>query len=702
MEAKKCVKWSKDSLLFFESHDANSVDLYLIISYNCISQSGRGLEELVNAINSDGIREKVRKLNILDTSYLYRHTIPAFLRYEDPNIPTQWFLENKEILKKLEVETVLEFWSSGINSELFKKWHKQILLDYNGDEDRKGLVQSFRDAVIADAAIASYKMKSDLNKCIDFILEECAHTCAYFGETTNLVYPMKITRALSNVSERYKKNINHLRYRASVQAHNNIDELSIDLDGLNREIVSFMKEKVTNVNFFVMDKEGNHIYKNYAYDSIVGNVMNFERFDPKSWKTSLEVMNTRKQMIVEEEYSGNHYLSVKAPLIIDDDVKGIIGLAIDITDRKKSEELERKNELQRLQLNKQAEFKTFVGQVAHDIIFPISALETFVNRNELPGKEHIALREVISKIKNIGGLLLDRYKQGEKVAYDLKEQHVLVPLILSEIVDQKRAQINNDNIKINFSFDSSDNFSFIIGDQVTFGRMVSNLLNNAVESMREGLVEIFMKNEGEEIKLIFQDNGIGMPLEMLEKINNRLKVGTTKKTGSGLGLEQVMKTVAMYNGNLEVSSERGVGTRFTISFPKASKPDYIADEIILEKGTTVIVLDDDSSIFPTWEEKLKNYKNEIELKFFTHHAEARKFIDFFFCNDRRKLFLFSDYDLRGQCTDGLWFVLENKMQDRALLVTGVHNDLTFQEKIENSKLKILPKQFLSTVSVKVS
>jgi hypothetical protein len=57
-------------------------------------------------------------------------------------------------------------------------------------------------------------------------------------------------------------------------------------------------------------------------------------------------MKTRKQVIVEEKYKGTHYLSVKAPLMIHGKVEGVIGLAVDMTDRKKAEELENKLKMQ--------------------------------------------------------------------------------------------------------------------------------------------------------------------------------------------------------------------------------------------------------------------------------------------------------------------------------------------------------------------
>jgi hypothetical protein len=141
---------------------------------------------------------------------------------------------------------------------------------------------------------------------------------------------MKVSLPVINLAERYNVDINHLKYRASMQTQNSPDHVSIDVEGVNKEVVTFMRDKNSNVNFFVMDKYGNHIYKNYAYDKIVGDT-NFSRLDPEFWEISLEIMRKRERRIIEGKApNGNIYMSLKAPLILNVKVEEVIGLAIDI------------------------------------------------------------------------------------------------------------------------------------------------------------------------------------------------------------------------------------------------------------------------------------------------------------------------------------------------------------------------------------
>ncbi|MDR2399946.1 MAG: hypothetical protein LBD61_05930, partial [Endomicrobium sp.] len=89
MLTERLIKWSKESKEFFEKAEDNSIVLDLVISFGCASQTGDGFEELVNTINSENIKSKLKKINIIDTSYLYRHVIPNLSVYSDPKIPTE-------------------------------------------------------------------------------------------------------------------------------------------------------------------------------------------------------------------------------------------------------------------------------------------------------------------------------------------------------------------------------------------------------------------------------------------------------------------------------------------------------------------------------------------------------------------------------------------------------------------------------------
>ena len=74
--------------------------------------------------------------------------------------------------------------------------------------------------------------------------------------------------------------------------------------------------------------------------------------------------------------------------------------------------------------------------------------------------------------------------------------------------------------------------------------------------------------QGNNIKLLVEDDGIGIAEDQLEQIFDRFfRVSNkTSITGSGLGLSIVKKIVDMHGGNIGVSSREGLGTTFTITF----------------------------------------------------------------------------------------------------------------------------------------
>ncbi|MBM3804689.1 MAG: HAMP domain-containing histidine kinase [Acidimicrobiia bacterium] len=80
-----------------------------------------------------------------------------------------------------------------------------------------------------------------------------------------------------------------------------------------------------------------------------------------------------------------------------------------------------------------------------------------------------------------------------------------------------------------------------------------------------GLLKISTSLQNGCLKLSVQDEGVGIPPENRERVFNLYY--TTKENGSGIGLATVFKVVQLHNGEIEVDSEVGKGTTFTLKFP---------------------------------------------------------------------------------------------------------------------------------------
>lgn len=105
-------------------------------------------------------------------------------------------------------------------------------------------------------------------------------------------------------------------------------------------------------------------------------------------------------------------------------------------------------------------------------------------------------------------------------------------------------------------------------DPEQFQQALLNLLLNAEQAMPEGgEITLQAAAEANAVRLEIIDNGPGMPQEVLAKVFKPFY--TTKPGGNGLGLPITRKIIEAHGGTLDVQSEAGRGTKFTIRFPIA-------------------------------------------------------------------------------------------------------------------------------------
>jgi signal transduction histidine kinase len=105
-------------------------------------------------------------------------------------------------------------------------------------------------------------------------------------------------------------------------------------------------------------------------------------------------------------------------------------------------------------------------------------------------------------------------------------------------------------------------------DPVTLRRIVENLATNAVESIEQGSGKVSIacgRAAGGRLRITVSDSGRGMTRAELERAFDDFH--TTKPTGTGLGLSVVRRLVTDLGGSLQVATEPGAGSRFTIELP---------------------------------------------------------------------------------------------------------------------------------------
>ena len=106
-------------------------------------------------------------------------------------------------------------------------------------------------------------------------------------------------------------------------------------------------------------------------------------------------------------------------------------------------------------------------------------------------------------------------------------------------------------------------------------RILLNIISNSIKYiLREGKIFVGVFEDNDDVNIVIKDNGVGMSKEFIDKIFIKYSMGENNNTidekGSGIGLFVVKKLVELQYGDINVSSNRGKGTKIVITFKKES------------------------------------------------------------------------------------------------------------------------------------
>jgi len=115
---------------------------------------------------------------------------------------------------------------------------------------------------------------------------------------------------------------------------------------------------------------------------------------------------------------------------------------------------------------------------------------------------------------------------------------------------------------------------YLPANRNALNRVMNNLVTNAIKFTHEqGEVQVSLKNLGDQIQITVQDTGIGIPDALLanlfKEFSGAARVGTAGEASTGLGLSIVKGLVEKHGGSIDVKTEEGEGTCFTVTLPVA-------------------------------------------------------------------------------------------------------------------------------------
>ncbi|WP_440993265.1 PAS domain-containing sensor histidine kinase [Cysteiniphilum litorale] len=298
----------------------------------------------------------------------------------------------------------------------------------------------------------------------------------------------------------------------------------------------------------------------------------------------------------EADASGKEYMSIKSQLFDSyQNVKGLVGISIDVTSQRKLEKLFKK---QNILLKKQDQLKTqFIRNFSHDLSAPISSLKNdFILLQSLLKKD-VKIQKLVGRfsrnVDRIESMFLDMRREFLSGVWDvnIREQNFCLSNMLNREFDLLQGCLTiekSEKLVLKLAIDQAIPAQ-ITGDSVKLGMILRNLLVNAIKYTNEGYVELAVelieKIEHDEdrtatlwLSFAIVDTGIGIPEEHLSdifcmgfRVDSSYDANSTP--GSGLGLSIVKDYVNLLKGEIIVESTLGKGSKFLVKLPFSSVDD---------------------------------------------------------------------------------------------------------------------------------
>lgn len=260
----------------------------------------------------------------------------------------------------------------------------------------------------------------------------------------------------------------------------------------------------------------------------------------------------------------------------------IKNLELLIKDRQLEESEERNNknnELLNLTLEYDKMKTEFFSNISHELKTPLNViLATIQLLKSQKGQVYQGLRENkylkimqqnCYRLLRLVNNLIDITKIDSNY-YEIKLQNYNIVYLVEEITTSVADYAMGKGITIIFDTNTEEKVVACDPDQIE--RIILNLLSNAIKfTPSGGNIWVTIFDKGEKMEISIKDTGIGIPQDKQECIFNRFqqvdKSLTRQSEGSGIGLSLVKALVEKHNGKINLNSELGKGSEFTIEIP---------------------------------------------------------------------------------------------------------------------------------------
>lgn len=266
-------------------------------------------------------------------------------------------------------------------------------------------------------------------------------------------------------------------------------------------------------------------------------------------------------------------LIMGSPLISEGELLGAVVLVDDVSEQHRLEQVRR----------------DFVANVSHELRTPVGALSLLAETLEGETDPEI-IASFLSRIQAESvrlGSLIDDLLDLSRIEGSVENQTADVALgsVLAESVAAVHAAATHKEIDVTTEvFDSP----VVVGDHSQLVSAVSNLLTNAIKYTPDGgSVSARLVSHGTDVAIVVEDDGIGIPQSDLNRVFERFyrvdrgRAGATG--GTGLGLSIVRNVAVNHGGRVEVTSQEGVGSTFSMILPVGGAG-HVEHETVMAEG----------------------------------------------------------------------------------------------------------------------
>jgi two-component system sporulation sensor kinase B len=260
-------------------------------------------------------------------------------------------------------------------------------------------------------------------------------------------------------------------------------------------------------------------------------------------------------------YINNNYIYTILNFIILTVIFGVItNLILDIYERLDNI-INCYNQVEDIEKEKRIQKSLF--KITHEIKNPIAVCKGYLDMFDIENIEHS--RKYIPIIKSeINRILylLEDFLSITKIK--LEKEEMDLNMLLEDTVQCLKPIL--DNKQITFESNITDEEIYINADYNRLKQTLVNIIKNSKEAINdEGNIKLYTDVLKNKVKIIIEDNGIGMTEEELKKIKEAFF--TTKGNGTGLGTYLANEIVISHGGKLEYFSKYGSGTKVVITLP---------------------------------------------------------------------------------------------------------------------------------------